>query len=1368
MSTMKSAKKMRITCILAVIFLSLIFALFLSSERIIGHFLKADKISKLLKSQTGLELQVENLKVKPELNLTLSTGFDNLKITTVENKTILEAEKSSFEIKILPLIVKKVVLKRLDSDSVKLNILREKDGKFELEKYFSSSKKTAFAFDLKNGKIEVKNYEIDLIDNFLNSKSEIKGVDLSAQKTKDLLELKTKGDINTKEDDATYELDLKTKLPYKKHLADKNFKFNVSLKNLDISQYSGYWKDLKDFDGTKGIFDVQILTDNNKINADILVKNLEIPSEKFGIKALSDITFSSCALLESSFVQIENFSLTGEKIDVTGKGKISDYKNKKPELDLEFDVKNTNARNVAMLLPNLIPTPEDSIFKIKKYMVDGVLNGKFSVGGKPPRPVIKGQGTYKDVLFLDKKLNIPKSYGDIEFLGDWAKMDARAYVEKNQYVGVKGSFGLYRNRKADFEIVSTKNANIKNAQILVLPIQDIIGFKTGPVPVMDLSGTGTINLTVLGDRNSAQLGGYFELNNAYARMLEGFITPIEKANGKILFNNDKITFNGIKGKLNTADLTINGNADILGNVSMEFVSKNLNNKDILRMVNDNVEAKIAKNYAILDKIKFQATATIGFKHKFDPEDLYNPVEPKDLGFFGKATYVNSPNSDVNFHGGEVILKNNKAHFNNIDATLFNADVLANFTVDKVFDIPPQQIVNGKITLKNFAVEKISETAAGLANANVQKILNNFSNFSGKLNGNIFINSNNLSGKFDLDGISAEDKNNMLVKINSGQVEIKGDKFLLSRLNMNYGTVPLYLNAEVNNIYLKNSPFNIHFTTSLSEQNVDVLINPYLSYPVKVTGEVGLKGMLKGNTSDYTLYLKANLDPQNDISYLGANLGDKELKREMRSNLNFKGNILKINNFEYLKYVSSQNNKLTPVPVFKVFGDIVRKSKDDISLKNFNIKTQSPATARIFNVAFKKSILKQGLFNCNMVLNGNAKDLSALGNIDFSDINIPLYSSKIKDAKLNFKGDTIHATLSGKAVESDITIVSDIKNDLKLPIVVKKIEITSNKTDISRIINELSSIGTGSKGSVVTTKDQIVFGPDDVVVEEGTISAADVILYDIKAKNFKGKFNNLSGAPFKFYDTSFDIAGGKIVSDGTFNFDTTNLTLNSKIQNCEANVLSQSFLGISNQIFGNANGEIHMTGSKLNTPAGLKTVGARARFNIENGKMPKLGSLEYLIRAGNVYKSGIFGLTINNIIEVLIPYKTGDFSQIKGSLLVQSGIIEKLEISSKGENLSIFVHGKYDLVNANADVQVLGRLSKKVSTLLGPIGNASFNSIFNIFGNKKDNNIEENELIQNINKIPLIEISQNDYRIFSVKIFGDLNKEGYVKTFNWLN
>ena len=267
---------------------------------------------------------------------------------------------------------------------------------------------------------------------------------------------------------------------------------------------------------------------------------------------------------------------------------------------------------------------------------------------------------------------------------------------------------------------------------------------------------------------------------------------------------------------------------------------------------------------------------------------------------------------------------------------------------------------------------------------------------------------------------------------------------------------------------------------------------------------------------------------------------------------------------------------------------------------------------------------------------------------------------------------------------------------------------------------------------------------------------------------QAKFNLLENSLFKFNDVIFDIADGEISSDGEYNFNTNSVALKAKINSCEANELAKSFLGISGQMYGKLDGEITLNASKLNTAEGIKTLTSNVNFAIKEGKMPKLGSLEYLIRAGNLYKSGIFGLTLNNIIDVLIPYKTGEFQAINGSMNIKNGSIENLEIFTQGENMSLYIVGSYDIIENFANIELLGRLSKKISTLLGPVGDTSLNSIINFVSGNKKFEADKSEIIKSINKIPLIEISGEDFRIFTVKIFGDLNKNNYIKAFNWLN
>ena len=229
-----------------------------------------------------------------------------------------------------------------------------------------------------------------------------------------------------------------------------------------------------------------------------------------------------------------------------------------------------------------------------------------------------------------------------------------------------------------------------------------------------------------------------------------------------------------------------------------------------------------------------------------------------------------------------------------------------------------------------------------------------------------------------------------------------------------------------------------------------------------------------------------------------------------------------------------------------------------------------------------------------------------------------------------------------------------------------------------------------------------------------------------------------------------------------------MSLGLVANNINANDISWALFDLKNQIYGDMTGKINLSCNGTNFQSCMQTLNGSTTFNVKDGNMPKLGSLEYLIRAGNIYKSGILGLTLNNIIEVLIPYKTGEFEDIRGELFVENGKVENLEVFTSGDNLSLYIKGKYDILNTSADIKILGRLAKKVSNMLGPIGNTSFNSLINFISGNRKEKTENSELVKNINKIPLIELSKDDYRIFEVKVLGDLNKDDYIKTFNWLN
>ena len=85
----------------------------------------------------------------------------------------------------------------------------------------------------------------------------------------------------------------------------------------------------------------------------------------------------------------------------------------------------------------------------------------------------------------------------------------------------------------------------------------------------------------------------------------------------------------------------------------------------------------------------------------------------------------------------------------------------------------------------------------------------------------------------------------------------------------------------------------------------------------------------------------------------------------------------------------------------------------------------------------------------------------------------------------------------------------------------------------------------------------------------------------------------------------------------------------------------------------------------------------------------------------------------------------------------------------------------------ADMQVFGALTKNFTTVVGKIANASLNTLFNVIPGVNLSSSEQSEIVKNLNKIPGFEFNDKAYRIFTVKIKGDINGDNYVQSFKWV-
>src|SRR5699024_2660571 len=93
----------------------------------------------------------------------------------------------------------------------------------------------------------------------------------------------------------------------------------------------------------------------------------------------------------------------------------------------------------------------------------------------------------------------------------------------------------------------------------------------------------------------------------------------------------------------------------------------------------------------------------------------------------------------------------------------------------------------------------------------------------------------------------------------------------------------------------------------------------------------------------------------------------------------------INNLNYDKLVQSQNNKLYTKRQLNASGSIGFLADNDIKFNNFKVKTLQPTDAKIFNIIFRKPLMKQGIFTSDITINGKASAPVIFGKLNITSI-----------------------------------------------------------------------------------------------------------------------------------------------------------------------------------------------------------------------------------------------------------------------------------------------------------------------------------------------------------------------------------------------
>lgn len=1273
-------------------------------------------IQNYVQKEFGLHLDIQNPNIK--MGLIPAIWLDSSYFGVIDkDKSPLSIVNPKIKIRLIPLLFGEVKVAYFSCDKIYADMKVDKNSRFYIGNYMFI-KPAKSKISIEDVRMDVNSYEISFNDELNNKKIHIIGdyFDLQKFNVNKHIKFSSNSKVNINGNTSVINADVGFKIPLEKSFESNEIVFDGTVTNLNLADISPYIKKISKGEilESRGLVNIEADTKSSipsfkLISMQVVAKNLYFLTKSFSSINFKDkVTFDIVSNVSKNALRLKKFQMLSKNINVNISGKINKITSKNPLLDLVAEVKNSRSEDFVSILPAVHDKNTDINFiALKKYGFYSDLSGKISIKGKSDAPEIKGTFTALNG-YVVKPLNIPKATVKLKFTGKSMFMDILVPTSVGERVSIKGSVNMYGDKASNLDITSTPNVDLQTTKLILNPVHEIFNFEIGPVPIMDLYGQGNINLKVKGTKQNPHLKGAFNFKNTTASFND-INMQLKNGEGSLYFNDKDTHFITRKAFLENKPIVVDGHCSLSGDLDFKVKT---DNQQLSLLIN------IVKTSPMLKDIQSM----------IPPIDKPQGNANFDLNLKGKVKNINA------FKLGTTVLASG------------NIKLLGNDIMINGINFPAKNIF-GNIKFNNQDVDFDLYSLVDKSKFAIK----------GKIKKGV------LHLKMKLDDVSFM-YYNVPVKIFSGNLEINNNRLVLYKVNALLDSMPVLLDGVVDDIFTT-PKFNVYINSKPSQKFIEKYINKQITYPLKIKGDIIYSSRIQGTKDLFNAKTEIQLEKDSNIYYMGSTLGDANDPIRIYLNTNIAKNSITINNFQYDKLISSQNGKEFILPQLNAQGQIV-VNKNDIVFHNFRVKTQNPTDAKIFNILFKKSMIKQGVFASNVIINNSITSPHMLGFLNFTGIDIPLLATTIKDISLNFDDGTIDLKTKGEIFGNDVILFANVKNQFRPPYELKDVDIYFGNLDINEFGKNLSKLEIETDMNKLK-ESKSAFNIQDLVIKNAKLKADSVFVKNIFAKNFTADFSLDEKMLFSLDNFKFEAVQGKVNGNFKHNLLNSKSSLELHVDGMNANQTAEALFDLPNQIFGSVTGKVELTCNSKTHKTCMNTLTGNGGFRVANGRMPKLGSLEYLLKSANLVKSGVTGVTINSIIDLITPLKTGEFENINGSFNIDSGVANSIQIFSKGKDLSLFLTGNYNFQTLVADMEVFGRLSKKISTVLGPIGNASLNSLFNTIPGVNLDETNKTDFVKNLNKIPGFEFNDKKYRIFSAEIYGDINGENYVQSFKWI-
>ena len=674
-----------------------------------------------------------------------------------------------------------------------------------------------------------------------------------------------------------------------------------------------------------------------------------------------------------------------------------------------------------------------------------------------------------------------------------------------------------------------------------------------------------------------------------------------------------------------------------------------------------------------------------------------------------------------------------------------------------------------ISSKNFSARDIYNIlTSNIILPNGKELLAPVVDVKGSVDFNLNLTKNNIRGDVNVNEseFKIKDLLNLPVKITQGIVEI-GNKDVTLKDFKGY-----YNNKQANSIKMEGDVKD-YWKTCDTKVVSDIFVNDdffknyvskLLGAPIGLVGDAGSRLTLtsKNGSCDIVWYFLLNEGE-------GFKLGEQSMVLEkyktlFKLDMSIVKNLLKINTIDY--YITDKLQKdMTPVLAIK--GDL--DMADNMKLLDLSLNIPRPLPSEFLNFLACQKIFRKGTISGEISIDNHGEFPKMDGVISFDKVFIPAQRLFIKSAKIGAKGDKLGAIAEGRFKRTKYDFNGYIVNDLRLPIVVKSVNLTVDNVDLEKMLaaNVSNTHTTEPPKQALESDNQTgeiseeTLGDDNAATfTKGLIVVEKCMLHLNKGKYKQVNFGNLHAnltldkdGLLQVQSNKFDIAEGISTLKVKADLIKKQYYLRLGIKDVNSDIMAGAVLGLPREITGKARGLI-----EINTDESMKLNG-QILFDIQNGSIEKVGYVEYLLKAASLFRNPLAMISPATLGD-LVSIPDGSFDVIAGELKLKDNVIMPMKIKSSANELATYIVGRYDLMTNDASLRIYTKFSDKDTGFAGFLRKISLNSLASRISNSGRN--DANYYASELSQIPELKVGEKEAQVFLTTVEGD------VINFNFLS